>query len=908
MLATKLHLPSSRRRLVQRGRLVDRLPTDTAELPRLVLVAAPAGFGKTTLLTQWLTPSGPGGRPAPVVAWLSLDPGDADPHRFLTHLVAAVRATEPGVGGEALALLDATGGSPAEAVLVSLVNDLDTVTGPTVIALDDYHLADAPAVHEAVTFLLDNLPPQVVVAMTTRVDPPLPLSRLRARGELLELRAADLRFSTQEADAFLNDVMGLGLDAAHVDAFEARTEGWATGLQLAALSVRARSRGPGNVGAFVAAFTGSHRFVLDYLVDEVLAAQTADVREFLLHTSVLDQLTGPLCDAVTGRPDGQRMLEALERDNLFVVVLDDERSWYRYHHLFAEALRAVLATEEPDRVADLHRAAAGWYAGAGMTADAVPHALAGGDGEQAADLVELALAGLRKRRDDRTIRDWVTALPDDVVRRRPLLATSLAWVRLSEGDLDGVEPWLDAAEEGLGSRVAVPQTAPAQAEQARGRQQELTGLPALIEVYRASLAQARGDVDGTLDHARRAWRSSGEADHMARAAAGGFLGLAAWAAGDLGTAADTFGEAVRSLHAAGDLPDELGATVVLSGMWLARGRPAEARRRYERAIELAGRHPVPLATTGDLHVGLADVLREHGDLATAESHVRIAEDLGDGASLPENRHRRYLVRAGLLRAHGDLDGAVRMLDEAQALHRPGFFPDVQPIAAARARVHIAQGRLRDARDWAREHGVTLEAEPSYLGEFDALTLARLLVAERSAGLDDVVRFLDGVVGAATGADRGGSLLDALVVRALARQAGGDLDRALDDLARALALGVPAGYRRLFLDEGAPMERLLHAVAGRPGHPGAEHARTLVLAAPPHAGPSPTSGGGAVEALSERELEVLRLLATDLSGPEIARRMFVSVNTLRTHTKHIFSKLGVNTRRAAVRRAAERGLV
>jgi LuxR family transcriptional regulator, maltose regulon positive regulatory protein len=524
VLGTKLHVPAMRRRLVSRSRLTDRLRVEPSSMPRLVLVSAPAGFGKTTLITQWLA-SGEHGKskpagPSPRVAWLSLDAGDSELRRFVTHLVAAIQVSSPQVGAEALALLDSDRTLPAEAVLVSLVNDLDELAGPTVLALDDYHVIDAPDIHESVTFLLGHLPPQVTIAITTRADPPLPLARLRARGELLELRAADLRFTAGEADAFLNDVMGLDLDPAHVAALEHRTEGWAAGLQLAALSARGHT-GAGDaagVAGFVDAFTGSHRFVLDYLVEEVLTSQPEDVRGFLLDTSVLQQLSGALCDALTGRDDGRQRLEILERGNLFVVPLDDQRLWYRYHHLFADALRARLLDRYPGRVPGLHQAASRWHAEHGMLADAVVHAVAGDDFDRAADLVELALPDVRKHRQDRTLREWLRALPDGVVRRRPLLAAFLAWTRLSEGDLDGAQAWLDDAER---AREAVRPEAMTSlpdslAEAARARDEELRTLPATIAAYRASIAQARGDVDGTVAHARHALELAGPDDHFAR--------------------------------------------------------------------------------------------------------------------------------------------------------------------------------------------------------------------------------------------------------------------------------------------------------------------------------------------------------------------------------------------------------
>ena len=494
----------------------------------------------------------------------------------------------------------------------------------------------------------------------------------------------------------------------------------------------------------------------------------------------------------------------------------------------------------------------------------------------------------------------------------------MGWARLSEGNVDGVEAWLDSAEAAL-ETPAAPSTVPGTerlAEAVRDREVELRSLPAMVAVYRASVSQARGDVDGTVSHARRALELAGPEDHYPRAAGAGFLGLAAWASGDLVTAVDTFSEAVASMHAAGMVADELGATVVLANMRLSLGQPVEARRLYERALAAAESHPGPvLSTVGDLHVGLADVLREQGELDAAARHLQKARELGEVASLLENRHRWHTAMAGLLVARGDGDAAVAMLDQAQQLYLPGFFPDVRPLPAARARVRITQDRLADAREWAREHLVATGDELTYLAEFTQLTHARLLVAQHrvdpgSVDMGEALGLIDRLLASAQAADRGGSIIDAQLVRALARAAAGDVDAALEDLGRALVEGVPAGFCRLFLDEGEAMLGLLRVAASRSGLAGSAEAAALLRVngsdrTPAVAGPAVPSGQ---EALSEREVEVLRLLATDLTGPEIARQLFLSINTFRTHTRHIFTKLDVKTRRAAVLRATDLSLI
>jgi len=891
MIATKLYVLPLRDGQVPRPRLTAHLRP--AGGSRLALVSAPAGFGKTTLLAEWLHAPGDE-RP---VAWLSLDPADAEPATFWTSVATALHTAVPGVGSSALELL-ASSPVPTDLVITTLVNELAAAPAGVRLVLDDYHLADGRDVGEGMASLLEHLPPHVLVVISTRADPGLPLSRWRARGELVEIRAADLRFTADEAAAYLTETAGLDLAATDVAALEERTEGWIAALQLAALSLRGREDPSG----FIARFAGDDRYVVDYLVEEVLQHQPDPIRGFLLHTAVLDRLTGPLCDAVTGRTDGSDVLAALERANLFVVPLDHRREWYRYHHLFADVLRARLQSEQPEEVPVLHLRASRWSEAHDLVEDAVLHALAAGDVDRAAHLVELAVPTIRRTRQDAVLLRWLAALPDDAIRRSPVLSVFDGYRHLVAGDLAAVEPRLASAERAL---AAVPEgSAPPWADSS-----ELRTLPATIALYRAALAQARGDVAGTAAHAQQALELAGPDDHLARGGAAGFLGLAAWAEGDLPTALQTFGQTVASLHAAGNLADELSSTVVLADMWLAAGRPLRARQLVQRALQLAEAQgePVPRATA-DLHVAVGELDREVGDLDGARRHLEAAAALAQRAAMLENRHRWFVASARLAQAESDFEGAIAHLDRAEDAYRPGFFPDVRPIAAMRARVWIAQGDLAAAEDWAYERDVSAADTVTHLREFDHLTLVRLRIAQHRArrglapqhagAIGQTVELLDRLHAAAETGGRAGSVVEIRLLQALALDAQGRRPRARAALGDSLVgAPEPAGYARLFLDEGTPLLALLrdaerHGVA-------VDLARRLLGSG---------AARGAPASLSERELQVLRLLDSDLSGPEIARELYVSLNTLRTHTKRIYTKLEATSRRAAVIRAREHGLL
>jgi len=658
------------------------------------------------------------------------------------------------------------------------------------------------------------------------------------------------------------------------------------------------------VAGFVGAFTGSHRFVLDYLVDEVLQQQPKEVRDFLVQTSVLERLSASLCDAVTRRADGARMLEILERANLFVIPLDEHRAWCRYHHLFADMLRARLLSEEPALVPALHLRASEWHERNGLLEDAVRHALAAPDFERATSLIEQALPALRRYRQDATLMGWLRALPDEVIRNSPMLCVFHGWSLMASGDLDAVQGRLDDAERALAASTPDPDN------------EELRTLPATLALYRAALAQARGDVPATARHARQALELSGPGDHLERGAAAGLIGLAAWADGDIEPALRTFTDAVGHLRAAGNATDELSGALVLADMWLTAGRPVRARTECERALHrattLSRAQGAPLPVTADLHVGLGELHCERGGIAEARHHLETAEALGERAAMTENRHRWFLAMARVREAEGDPDGAIDLLDRGERLHRPGFFPDVRPVAAMKARIWITQGRLGDAAEWVSRRGMSTTDEPRYLQEFEHLTLVRLLLAQHredpSAGtLSGAADLLDRLHEAAAPTGRCGSLLEIGMLQALAHQACGDRDRALEALERALdQTPEPEGYRRLLLDEGPPMVSLLRSARelGRLGG----HVRRLLSAGPADEAASRSTPPPPVRGISARELQVLRLLDSSLSGPEIARELFVSLNTLRSHTKHIFTKLDVNSRSAAVDRAREHGLL
>jgi LuxR family transcriptional regulator, maltose regulon positive regulatory protein len=906
LLETKLYVPRFRPGLVPRPRLSERLDRGTAS--KLVLVSAPAGFGKTTLLAEWLAAGPAAPADERLAAWLSLDRADNDPVSFWTYVIAALRTVASGVGEAALALLQAPQPPPIETVLTAALNDLGAVAADIVLVLDDYHVVDAREVQDGMAFLLDHLPPGLHVVIVGRADPALPLARLRARGELAEIRAAELRFTSDETAAYLNGMMGLQLTARDVAVLEGRTEGWIAALQLAALSMQGRD----DVAGFIAGFAGDDRYVVDYLVEEVLQRLPERVQSFLLQTSILGRLSGPVCDAVTGQGGGKATLEALDRGNLFLFPLDDRRRWYRYHQLFADVLHARLLDEQPGQVPELHRRASAWYERSGEQPVAISHALAAEDFERAAGLVELAIAAMRKTRQEATVRRWLEALPDELVRDRPVLSVTFAGALLTTGEMEGVEERLRDAERCLDAPAALhdgPQAPPA--EMAAAIEEEYRRLPATIELYRAALAAARGDAPGTVRHARRALDLSPEEDHLGRASASGFLGLASWGNGDLEAAHRAWSACVAGLRRAGFVSDILGCSIALADIRITQGRLSEAMRTYEKALQLVPEQGGPvLRGVADMHAGISEIYRERDDLPAATRHLLTSQELGEHTGLPQHRYRLRVAMARVAEAEGNLAGALDLLDEAERLYVSDFFPNVRPVPALKARVWIAQGRLGDALGWAREQGLSADDDLSYLREFEHITLARLLLARHEG--EDAGRAVHGasqllarLLLAAEEGQRTGRVIEILVLRALAHQALGDAPAALDALGCALTLAEPEGYVRVFVDEGPPMTSLLRAAAKQGIR--RDHARRLLAAvrAAEHDGPVDQA---LIEPLSERELDVLRLLGSELDGPAIARELMVSLNTVRTHTKSIYTKLAVTSRRAAVSRAAELGLL
>jgi LuxR family transcriptional regulator, maltose regulon positive regulatory protein len=876
ILATKLCIPPTRPGTVRRPRLVERLDDALAAGTGLTLVSAPAGFGKSTLVAAWAAGCG---RP---VAWLSLDEGDADPAQFLDYLLAALRTVAPGIGSGAVAAAAAAGPPDPAAAMTALLNELAALPEPVLLVLDDYHALDSRPVDEVLAALVEHLPAPLHLVIATREDPPLPLARLRARGRLAELRGEDLRFTADEATSFLAGPMRLDLSAGQVAALESRTEGWIAGLQLAAVSLRGRE----DVDRFIESFAGSNRFVLDYLLEEVLERQPGDIGAFLLRTAVLDRLCGPLCDAMLGHQPGtgQAMLERLDRANLFLVPLDTERRWYRYHHLFGDLLRqrGLLAAPADARDAD-HIRASEWLEANGLDIEAFEQAAAGRDIGRAHRLIEAGVRPLYSRGAIAPILRWLGSLPPSELDARPALWQTWASVLLGSGQVDGVEAKLQAAER------ALEQAAPGDGDR------DLVGRIATVRVL---AAMSRQDVDEIAVQARRAVDNLGPASAGYRLSALVPLGFVSLASGDRAAARAAYEEVVAASEPAGDTINAIMGEIGLGMVQAADLELDAAEATFRRAVDLATGLPFPVVA--EAHIGLARIAYARDDLDAARQH---AEDGRRHALQMPSTDRAVAVDVILGRvaiARGDLEGGLAILEAAERdARRQGFAAQLPDIAGAQVQALLAGGDVAAAAALVGEVPQPAATARVRLAEGDpASALAALApfrhIAEERGWPD--------------------ARLEALVLEATARHAGGDLEAAGSAIDDALSLAAPGRIVRRFVDEGEAVRKVLADSHGRGRH--AAYARELLAAFPGQSGPERPHTPGAVrlagddlvEPLSPRELEVLPLIADGLGNREIADRLFLSLHTVKSHACSIYAKLGVGSRTQAVARARALGLL
>ena len=891
LLATKLHVPRPRTRLVPRAHLIERLQQGMA--CQLTLVSAPAGFGKTTLLAQWLIES------EIPVAWLSLEAEDNDPTRFLSYLIAALQVLDAQVGTMALEMLHTPQPPSPEDVFAVLTNDLAVrEAGDFALVLDDYHVITADPVQRGMIFLLEHLPPHVHLILASRADPPLPLARLRAQGQLCEVRTADLRFGAAEAGTFLQTVMGLDLEASAIAILERRTEGWIAGLQLAALSLQGRA----DVSGFLAAFSGSHRYVLDYLSEEVLSRQSAVVQSFLLSTCILERLSGPLCDAVRGQEGSQAMLEALERANLFVVALDDERRWYRYHHLFAEMLRSHLRHSEPTLPPELHRRASEWYEQHELLVEAVQHALAIPDAERAARLIEPIALPVTFQGQIDSVFGWLNALPETFVRTRPFLCVDHAILLMLTNQFEAAEARLQDAE-----RCAQEELS---AEQSRT-------IQGWVHSTRGDIALLSGDIPQAVSLAGQALALLPETEVLPRASALATTIRAYLVSGNVtSTTEHEVAAAVAFIRSSDNLFSTMSSICLLARLYVLQGRLRQAAATYRQVTQVVPQPEVLQTAFNSLfyYFGLGDLLRECNELDEAERHL--AQSM---ALFKETRTVEpfvailgYTALARLLQARGNSHEALATLDTlAHLAERRHFSPHLRPqVAAVRAQLELAQGNLAAAIHWADTSGLSAEDEDlCYPREGEYLVLARVRIAQARSNptahlLHDVLHLLDRLQESAEARARMNCVLEILVLRALALEAQGDRMSALSTLEQALVFAEPEGYMRLFVNEGTPMLALLrqaHERSSVPGYVatllsiyGGQHSLDLP---PPSARPT-----SLVEPLTKREREVLRLLLEGASNREIARRLVLSVNTVKRHVYNLCGKFGVQSRAQAIVRA------
>jgi len=898
LLTTKLYIPPSRPDLVHRSRLVELLNHGLHR--KLTLISAPAGFGKTTLISEWVNQANM------PVAWLSLDEGDNDPTRFLSYFASALNTIDRDIGETALSMLSSPQPPSKESVLTAIINGIASFNHHFLLVLDDYHVIESQAIHDALGFLLDHLPTQMHLVITSRSDPLLPIPRLRAKGQLAELRADNLRFTTLEATKFLNQVMGLALSEDQVLSLDTRTEGWIAGLHLAALSMQNKE----DVEKFISEFAGDDRYIVDYLVDEVLAQRPEGTRDFLLQTSILDRMAGSLCNAVTAQSGGQEMLEKLEQANVFIVPLDNRRQWYRYHHLFVDLLRQRL-TEVVDShtITILHQRASHWYEENNFLVEAVEHALAAQDFDNVIRLVELGSMEILMRGQQSLLLKWQAELPRELVASHPNFCMTVAWAWLSTGHPDEAEACLQFLEHSLGIKMVEMFS---EQDRAENLNPSVQSILVEITVMRIELASQEGDIPQVFKLSQQVLPYLEDKEGSPRnkyledlrSVVFFVMGLAYKKSGKLGEAAEALSKAAELGQGLGNVYIAAGSLGRLAGVQSMQGHLNQAVRTCQRGLKLVEEMVGEPPMYGLIHAELGNLLYEQNNLDTAFYHFQKGIELAKPWGFLEAFVPGYTGLARVKAAKGDWDGAFYALDELAALGESNPTMVTPAVESMRALLWVTLGKVEAANRWGLNAVLDPEGEIDFQRLSEWIVYARVLLARHASheAVNLLVRLGDA-------AEAGGwfrRLIELRILLALAHQMGGDRDQAMIALEQALRSAEPEGYVRIFLDEGEPMEALLREAENK----GLETDYLYKLLAAfeteliqVETSPAPPL----IEPLSERELEVLRLLKTELSGPDIATELMIALSTLRTHTQNIYSKLGVSNRRAAVRKAEELNL-
>ncbi len=909
ILVTKLYIPPARAELVRRPALIERLNVGLDR--KLTLISAPAGFGKTTLVSEWVEGLQETGKRKshPIkFAWLSLDVEDNDPVRFLSYFIAAMnRNTEigPEIGQSASSLLQSPQPPSTNTILTSLINEVVSAPVRIVFVIDDYHLIESEPIHQALVFLLDNLPPQFHLVIVTREDPQLSLSKLRASDQLTEIRAADLRFTSSEATEFLNRVMGLNLSAEDVEGLETRTEGWIAGLQLAAISIKGYSDASGHIKAF----TGSHRLVLDYLIEEVLESQPASTKRFLLHTSILKRLTGSLCDAITGENDGQATLEALEHANLFINPLDEQRQWYRYHHLFADLLQRQLHLLQDNLACELHLRASRWYEQNELQMEAIEHALSGKDFERAADLIEQQAEAIWERGEHAKLLRWTNKIPKEILFTKPNLAIFLAWVQLETGEVHEAEMSLQAINQMIHSY----QVEGSIGSQGESSHPKTSHLKSRILVMRAMIGFRQADVPGIIKHAREALESLPETDLSWRAIAAMALGDSQYIAGDMNAANRALSEAIRISREAGNIYIMIYASIKLAIILQYQCKLHQALAICRELMAYIEAHGLSESSmNGLLHAEWGEILWDLNDIDRALELVSRGIQLSEREIDLTNLSWTHLVLVKILYARREFSEGLRTISNLEKMVGEAQLPPwiVSRIAAWKAKIWLAQGNIDAVQIWVHERQLQTNDDIQTTREVEYLVLARFLLSQ--GNLDEAVSLLERLLESAEAGGRVTRMIEMQLVLSLVLHEQGESEKAISVLKKSLALAQPEEHIRLFVNEGPVIAQLLNEALNY-GIANAYIPRLLVAfskTAPGEAISAHTQvdQSGMIEPLSEREIEVLQLIAKGLTNQEIASRLYLSLNTIKVHTRNIYGKLGANNRTQAVAKARALGLL